>query len=116
MSTNETIQRKIWVGADLKADIKRYWRVNPQYDSESDLLRSVLEDIARAPINEETQLAGIDAPGKESVRVWVDPETWDLAQTRAAALGLSLHSVIRRRFIRMMTMAVTQHEDGAGTP
>lgn len=116
MTTSETIQRKIWVGEELRRDIKRYWRVNPQYDSESDLLRSVLEDIAKAPINEETQLAGVDTPGKANVKVWVTPETWELAQTRAAALGLSLHSVIRRRLIRMMTMAVIQHEDGEGTP
>lgn len=99
--TTDRIQRKLWMSPELKEQVVRYWRMNPQYRSESQLFGEAIGQIAEVPIDE-NMLAASDQPGKASARVWVDPEVWQLATTRAAASGLSLHSVIRRRVKQIM--------------
>lgn len=94
-------QRKVWVSEELKAQLNAYWRPRTEYASESDLVRSVIEDVIAKGVDEDT-LADHDSNGKSSVRVWIEEEEWDAAMTSALASGFSLHSVIRRRLLQLI--------------
>lgn len=102
MNTEAPHQHKVWMSPELKADVTRHWRMNPLFKSESDLGRSILTELATHGVDE-SQLADMDMNGKASMRIHAVPSLWAAAGEATNKEGLSLHSVIRRRLIRMIT-------------
>lgn len=96
-----TPQRKVWASQELADKLTAYWRPRIEYTSAAAVAREVVHDLSTGPLDEST-LADYDQPGPASIRIRVDDATWAQATQHARDAGISIHSAVRRRLIKLI--------------